>query len=297
MGRLLLLVLAAGLLLGRSAEAAPLRVVCTFSILADMVAQVGGPEVIVTTLVAYDGDTHVFEPTPADLKRMGEADLVIANGLGFEPWLQRLVAQSRRNGPVVLAGDGIAPRAMADGTTDPHVWQDLANGQRMVANIASALARAAPERAALFELRADAYSRRLAELDSWVRVQMAEVPAAKRQIITSHDALGYFGRAYDVELVAPQGFATDAEPTARAIARLADQIRARKIRAVFLENMANPRLMAQLARDTGAVVGGTLYTDALSPPSGPAPDYVRMFRHNVTTLIRAMRKNQESRGD
>lgn len=291
MPRILVLTLAAVLLLGGPAMAAPLRVVCTFSILADMVAQVGGPEVTVVTLVAADGDTHVFEPTPADLKAVGEADLVIANGLGLEPWLDRLIARSPRHGRVVLASDGIALRAMADGTIDPHVWHDLANGRRMVANIAASLTRAAPDRVGHFESNAAAYASRLAELDGWVRAQLAQLPPAKRQIITSHDALGYFGRAYGVEMVAPQGLATDAEPTAAALARLADQIRARNIRAVFLENMANPRLMAQLARDTGAVVGGTLYTDALSPPSGPAPDYLGMFRHNVTTLIRAMRKN------
>lgn len=273
------------------AHAAPLKVVATFSILGDMVRQVGGDAVAVTTLVGPDADAHVFEPTPAAVKQLAQANLVVANGLGLEPWLKRLSVAAGYTGPMAVATQGLAPLTAGEGhRPDPHAWQDLANGHHYVAAIARALSDADPAHAAAYQANAQAYAGRLAGLDAWVRAQVAAIPPERRRIITTHDAFGYFGRAYGIELLAPQGLNTEAEPTAGDLARLARQMKAEKVKAVFLENMTDPRLMAALARDVGAVVGGTLYADALSPPDGPAPTYEAMFRHNMRTLGEAMAK-------
>ena len=272
------------------AQARPLKVVATFSILAGITQEIAGPAAEVVSLVGPDGDAHLFEPSPANVKALSEADLVVANGLGLEPWLDRLVAAAGARGKLVLASAGVTPR-MEDRAADPHAWQDLANGRRYVANIAQALAAAAPEQGAAITARAADYDRRLEQLDGWVRAQIATLPEAQRRIITTHDAFGYFGQAYGVTLLAAQGLSTEAEPTSRDVARLVRQIKQAKVRAVFLENMADPRLIRALARDAGAVVGGTLYADALSAADGPAPSYEAMFRHNVAVLVAAMAKN------
>ncbi|MFD2232579.1 metal ABC transporter solute-binding protein, Zn/Mn family [Phaeospirillum tilakii] len=273
-----------------AAQARPLKVVATFSILAGITQDIAGPAAEVVALVGPDGDAHLFEPSPANVKALSEADLVVANGLGLEPWLDRLVAAAGARGKLVLASAGVTPR-MEDRAADPHAWQDLANGRRYAANIAQALAAAAPEQGAAITARAAAYDHRLDQLDGWVRAQIATLPVAQRRIITTHDAFGYFGQAYGVTLLAAQGLSTEAEPTSRDVARLVRQIKQAKVRAVFLENMSDPRLIRALAHDAGAVVGGTLYADALSAADGPAPSYEAMFRHNVAVLVAAMAKN------
>ncbi len=279
----------------------PLKVVASFSILGDMTRQIGGDAVTVTTLVGPDGDAHVYEPTPADAKAVAQADMVILNGLGFESWGQRLLQSSASQAVVVTASQGVTPRQMkaeddehghehehGGMITDPHAWQDLANGQRYVANIAKALEQARPDQATAIQSRADSYAKRLSELDGWVRSQLHTIPLAQRRIITSHDAFGYFGAAYGVTLLAPMGVSTESEPTPKDIARLVRQMKAEKVKAVFLENMSDPRLIQQLAKDSGGRVGGTLYADALSPADGPAPTYEAMFRQNVTELVAAL---------
>ncbi|MEO0035989.1 MAG: hypothetical protein RLZZ501_2012 [Pseudomonadota bacterium] len=273
-----------------AAQARPLKVVATFSILAGITQEIAGPAAEVVALVGPDGDAHLFEPSPANVKALSEADLVVANGLGLEPWLDRLVAAAGARGKLVVASAGVTPR-MEDRVADPHAWQDLANGRRYAANIAQALAAAAPDQGAAITARAADYDHRLEQLDGWVRAQIATLPEAQRRIITTHDAFGYFGRAYGVTLLAAQGLSTEAEPTSRDVARLVRQIKQAKVRAVFLENMSDPRLIRALAHDAGAVVGGTLYADALSAADGPAPGYEAMFRHNVAVLVAAMAKN------
>ncbi len=294
--RLLLRLAAVALCLWSApALAAPLKVVASFTILADMVRQVGGDNVAVVSLVGPDGDAHAFEPTPADARAVAGADLLVINGLGFEGWLDRLGTAAGFRGRTVVASAGVAALTRSeDGRTvpDPHAWQDLAQGRIYVANIAAGLAEADPAHAAAYREGAERYSARLAALDGWVRTQIATVPPAKRLAITSHDAFGYFGRAYGVAFLAPEGIDTESEVPARALGRLVTQIRRTGIRAIFLENMADPRLVRQLADETGAKVGGTLYVDALSPPDGPAPTYTAMFRHNVPDLVAAMQANR-----
>ena len=276
------------------AAARPIDVVASFSVLGDIVAEIGGDRIALRTLVGPDGDAHSFEPSPADAKAVAEADLVIVNGLGLEAWMDRLVRSSGYRGPLVVASEGVRPRTMVeDGATvtDPHAWQDLAKGRIYVSNVAAALAQADPGNAAAYESNAARLQAELADLDRYTRREIEAVPAAKRRVITTHDAFGYFGAAYGVIFQAPEGISTDAEPSAAALARLIDQIKREKIKALFFENMSDPRLMQVISRETGAALGGALYSDALSPPDGPAPTYPAMFRNNVPKLVAAMLRN------
>ena len=297
--RLSLAAAAAVLCLSTPALAEPLKVVASFSILGDMVREVGGDAVAVTTLVGPDGDAHVYQPSPADAKAVAEADVVILNGLGFEPWGDKLLKASGTKAAVAKAAQGVKPRQMeaeeehgqhghGGKVTDPHAWQDLANGKLYVANIAKVLAAARPAEAGAIAARADAYAKRLTDLDAWVRSELGTISKASRKIITGHDAFGYFGAAYGVAFLAPVGISTEAEPTPQEVAKLVRQMKAEKVKAVFIENMSDPRLVEQLAKDSGGVVGGTLYADALSAADGPAATYEAMFRHNVTALKSAL---------
>lgn len=288
-----------------------LKVVASFTILGDMVRNVGGEHVALTTLVGPDGDAHVFEPTPADARTLAEADLVIVNGLGFEGWIDRLVKASGYKGPVVVASEGIAAlKAEEDhghghgdahgsdeksekdedhheGEFDPHGWQDLANGRLYVVNIARALAAADTAHADDYRRRAEAYDRELVALDRDIRSRLDAVPADRRKVITSHDAFQYLGRAYGIDFHAPVGLSTEDEPSAGEVAALIRQMRDEGIRVLFVDNITDPRLVQQLAREADAVIGGTLYSDSLSGPTGPAPTYLDMFRHNVSEIAKA----------
>ena len=281
-----LILLLAALLAAAPAAAEPrLKVVATFSILADLVREVGGDAVEIVTLVGPDSDAHTYQPKPGDARSLAGAKVLVSNGLGFEGWIDRLAEAASFKGKHVVASAG----APAD--SDPHCWQDVACARRYVANIADGLASADPANATLYAKRALVYDQRLATLDAWIRHQIANVPEAQRQAITGHTSFRYFARAYDVRFSAPTGYSTDSEPTARDVAALIRQVREQKTKALFIENMTNPALVAEIARDSGAVVGPRLYSDALSKPDGPAPTYEAMMRHNVTALVQGMQKN------
>lgn len=262
-----------------------MKVVATFSILGDLVREVGGDAVDVTTLVGPDSDAHTYQPKPTDARALAGAKVLVSNGLGFEGWIDRLAEAASFKGKRVVASAG----APAD--SDPHCWQDVACTRRYVANIADGLAAADPANATLYRTRAAAYDARLATLDAWIRREIANVPEAQRQAITGHTSFRYFARAYDVRFSAPTGYSTESAPTARDVANLIRQVREQKIKALFIENMTNPALVAEIARDSGASVGPRLYSDALSKPDGPAPTYEAMMRHNVTALVAGMEKN------
>ncbi len=273
-----------------------LRVVATFTVLGDMVRNVGGEHVALTTLVGPDGDAHVYEPTPADARALADADLVLVNGLGFEGWIDRLVKASGYKGPVVVASEGIALlRAEEDhghghgDEFDPHAWQDLVNGRLYVINIARALAAADTARADDYRRRAEAYDRELVTLDRDIRGRLDGVPAERRKVITSHDAFRYFGRAYGIGFHAPVGLSTEDEPSAGEVAALIRQMRDEGIRTLFVDNITDARLVQQLAREAEAVIGGTLYSDSLSGATGPAPTYLDMFRHNASEIVKAFK--------
>jgi zinc/manganese transport system substrate-binding protein len=290
---------AIALLLGLPAgahAADKIKAVASFSILGDMVRQVGGDRIEVTTLVGPDGDAHVYEPTPADARNLAASNILFVNGLGFEGWMERLEKSSGFDGKVVVASTGVTPRHMmeeeedgkAEEITDPHAWQSLANGKIYVANIRDGLIAADPAGKAIYEANAAAYLDAINTEEAAVRDTLGKLPEDRRRIITSHDAFGYFGATYGIEVVAPEGVSTESEASAKDVAKIIRQIKAGKIPAVFIENITDHRLLDQIARETGAKIGGTLYTDALSGPDGPAPTYLGMFRHNVATLSQAL---------
>ena len=272
------------------------RVVVSFSILEDIAQQIGGSDVVVTSLIGPDSDAHVFEPSPNQARLLASAQLFIVNGLGLEGWETRLVQSAQYRGPVVVASDGVAPietteRGIAAPAPDPHAWQDVKNAEIYSANIARALEAVDPARADAYHGRFDRYHAELEALDRQVRAELSAIPAAKRRVITTHDAFAYYGEAYGVTFLAPERVSTDSEPSAEAIATLIRQIRREGIKALFLENISDPRLMEALASETGATLGPPLFSDALSRPDEPAPTYIRMIEYNTATLQAGMLKN------
>ncbi|MFN4311863.1 MAG: metal ABC transporter solute-binding protein, Zn/Mn family [Ferrovibrio sp.] len=293
-----------------------LKAIASFSILADIVAEIGGEKVTVATLVPAMGDAHVYQPSPADARAVASADLLVANGLNFETWLDRLVSASGFKGRRIVAAQGIKPRQLGDhhhhhghghghghgpggapdddhddAKDDPHVWHDLQRMQAYVANIANGLAAADPVNADYYRTRGQAYAAQLREIDQWAAVEFARLPKAYRKAISQHDAFGYLADRYQIEFLAPQGMSTESEASAEAVARLIRQIKRQRIQAVFFENVVNPRLIEQIAKEAKVKVGGRLYSDALSAPGGEADSFVKMYRLNVSRLIEAMRRD------
>jgi zinc/manganese transport system substrate-binding protein len=270
-----------------------LRVLATFSILGDLVRNVGGDRVEVSTLVGPNSDAHVYSPAPADAKKVAAAQVVITNGFGFEGWMARLVRASGSKASPTVATKGIKARKPAahghgHDDTDPHAWQSVANAKIYVANIRAALIAADPAGKAAYEANATAYLEKLDALDKEVREAVATIPRDRRRIITSHDAFGYFQAAYGIEFIAPQGVSTESEASARDVGRIITQIKRQKIPAVFLENITDPRLIQRIAAESGAKVGGQLYSDALTDEKGAAPTYIDLIRHNVRQLVSAL---------
>ena len=273
----------------RTGAADALPVVATFSILGDLLRQVAGERPLaLSVLVGPDGDAHGFQPRPSDAAQLRGAALLLRNGLGYDDWLMRLAGAAGSGGTQVTASDGVAPRRAA-GVPDPHAWGDPRNVRTYLRNIAAGLAAADPGNAALYARQAATASERLTALDAETRAAFATVPEARRKVLTSHDAFGYFGAAYGIRFLAPQGISTQAEPSAAMVGALIRQVRAERITAVFLENMAGPATLERLAREAGVRVGGRLYSDSLSPTGGPAPSYEALIRHNTGLLVPAMR--------
>ena len=296
----------------------PLQAVATFSVLGDMVSRIGGEHVAVTALVGPGGDTHVYQPTPAAARAVSEAHVLVVNGLDFEGWLDRLIEASDFGGVRVVATAGIEPITLEHGggddpghdgdheeeesaedhgddhdghdhgATDPHAWQSLQHAVTYVDNITTALAKADPENASAYYRNRATYVAEIEALDAEIRGMFAELPPGSRTIVTSHDAFRYFGHDYGLTFVAPQGVTTASGASAKDVARLIELIRSQGIRAIFPENVADPRLLKRIADETGAAVGGTLYPGTLSIPDGPAPTYLDMMRHNAETLAQAL---------
>lgn len=283
-----LLVLVVLMLIASPLQAAErLNVVASFSILGDFVRAVGGDRVNLTTLVGPDSDVHVYTPAPGDAKRVAEARLVIVNGLGLEGWLPRLVQSAGSGAKVVVASAGVAPLKLGS-AADPHAWQSVPNARIYVTDIADALAAAAPDDAEFFRAQAKAYLQKLDTLDREVREAVAGIPPDRRKVISTHDAFGYFAAEYGLQFIAPLGVSTETEPSARDIAAIVGQVKARKIPAVFLENISDDRLIRRIAAETGARVGGILISDGLTGEKGLAPTYIDMVRHNIKALTSAL---------
>jgi zinc/manganese transport system substrate-binding protein len=282
----------AALLSSPLAMAKTVEAVASFSILGDIVQEVGGEHVNVTTLVGPDGDPHSFEPAPKDSKAINASDVVFVSGLGLEGWIDRLVTASGYKGHLVTASEGVDSRKMEeDGKqiTDPHAWNSMANGVIYATNVMNALIKADPEDADYFRQRGTAYIEQLQKLDAWAKTEFTGIPQSKRKVLTSHDAFGYFGQEYHVSFMAPVGFSTEAEASASGVASLIKQIKAEKVKTYFIENQTDPRLVKQIAAASGAEPGGELYPEALSGPQGPATTYVKAFRHNVETIVASMK--------
>ncbi|HEY0183991.1 MAG TPA: zinc ABC transporter substrate-binding protein [Rhodopila sp.] len=274
--------------------ASRLPVVASFSILADMTRQVGGDAVSVEEFVGPDGDAHVYEPRPKDLRTLMASSLLVRNGLGLEGWMERLTGAVGFKGKVVVAAEKVKPRTMReDGgviATDPHAWQDPANAVLYVQAIADGLVAADPGNAARYRASAARYVDQITQTGTWIESKLADIPADQRRIITTHDAFGYYGVRYRIEFLSAEGISTDSEPSAKAIAALIAQIKRENVRAVFIENMTSPRMAQMLARETGATLGGTVYSDALSPSGGPAATYLDMLHYNTGLFAKAMRR-------
>ena len=299
----------------------PIPVVATFSILGDMVERIGGEHIVVTTLVGPDGDAHVYQPTPEAARAVAEADLMFVNGLDFEGWLERLAQAAAFDGALVVATDGIEALTFDEhgdehgdhdehkddhddhdkhegehddhaghdhGAFDPHAWQSLTHAVTYVDNITAGLAKADPENAADYYANRATYVAEIEALNVDVTAMMAGLPEEKRTVVTSHDAFGYFAHAYGFNFEAPQGLSTESEVSAADVAELIEQIREEGISAVFIEAIADNRLLKQIANETDATIGGTLYSDGLSNAEGPASTYLDMMRHNAETLSKAL---------
>ena len=288
-----------------SASAEPLKVVASFSIIGDFAQNVGGDRIELTTLVGPDGDAHVYEPSPADAVTMSKANVVLVNGLNFEGFLKRLVEASATKASVVELTKGIEPLKMQEdehghgeaeassahhdhGEFDPHAFQSIANAKVYVKNIAEAFCTADTAGCDTYKANAEAYTAKLDAADAEVKAAVAAIPEDKRTIITSHDAFGYFEHAYGLTFLAPEGISTEAEASAADVAALIKQVREDKASAIFVENITNPRLVEQIAGETGIKIGGTLYSDALSKADGPASTYIDMMKNNIGTIKAAI---------
>jgi zinc/manganese transport system substrate-binding protein len=278
-------------------------VVATFSVLGDMLVNIGGDHVAVTTIVGAGGDTELYQPTAADVATVASAHAVFLNDLNeeFEPWLDPLLKQAAFKGVKVVASRRVRTLTAEEehpvsgrqlpSALDQHAWLDPRNGVIYVRNIAAALEQLDPANAADYRARAAAYTKQIQAVDDWARHEMADVPAAKRRVLTSHDSLQYLANAYGITMLTVNGWTNNSEPSAAELAKLAQRIRAARVKAMFLDSITDPRAMRRIAEETGAVIGGTLYGDSLSPAGDEADSYIKMLRHDVATLKTGMLSN------
>ncbi|MCZ8184575.1 MAG: zinc ABC transporter substrate-binding protein [Beijerinckiaceae bacterium] len=293
----LVLAIGPGVALAQTAPSKPLEVVTSFSILADLTRQVAKERANVVPLVGPNADAHVYQASPADARKVKDAGLIVVNGLGFETFMPRLIRSAGAKAPVVTATAGIKPikaetghgHGHSHGAGDPHAWQSIEAVRTYVANIRDGLIKADPAGEAAYRRNAEAYLAELATLKGELETSFAALPKDRRVAVTSHDALAYFAREFGFTLEAVQGVSTEAEPSAKDVARIIRLTREKKARAIFVENMNSPRIAEQIARETGAKIGGTLFSDALSDEKGPAPTYIAMMRHNAKVLLEALK--------
>jgi zinc/manganese transport system substrate-binding protein len=298
-----LVVLAALLLAGPAGAADRIPVAATFSVIGDMLANVGGDHIDIRTIVGAGGDCELYQPTPADVATVTAARAVFINDLNeeFEPWLEPLLKQARFTGSKVVVSRNVRTLTAEEehpvsgrqlpSAIDQHAWLDPKNGVVYVRNIAAALMRLDPADADEYRARAAAYTKEIQAVDDWARAEIAAVPAAKRRALASHDSLQYIANAYGITLLAVNGWTNNSEPSAAELAKLAQQIRSSRVKALFLDSITDPRAIERIANETGAAIGGTLYGDSLSPAGGEADNYIEMLRHDLSTLKAGMLAN------
>jgi ABC-type Zn uptake system ZnuABC Zn-binding protein ZnuA len=266
-----------------------LKVVTTTTVFADLVTQVGGPDVTVHSLVPKGGEVHTFDPTPRGFEAVARAQLLVANGLGLDDWLVKVASDAGTSAPVVTLADGVpADRLLGDedGTPNPHLWLDVSLARLYVAHLADALATADPAHGAAYGTRASAYDQRLATLDTTIRDQLATVPADDRNVISFHDAFPYFAHAYGLEVVGTIVDAPGQDPSAGEVAKLVDAVKAGRVAAIVAEAQFNADLVRTLADETGARVVTDLYDDTLSDP--PVDSYEAMLTWDAERLTEAL---------
>ena len=266
------------------AKTEPLAAVASFSILADIVKSVGGTDVEVTSIVGPDSDAHVYRPTVSDALAVAKADIIFVNGLGFEGWVNDLIAASGNQAPAVVVTQDVSP-LIIEGAPDPHAWNDLNNGVLYARAVTDSLSALDPANAARYDANFDAFADAVAALLDRAQPAFAALPDDRRSVVTGHDAFGYFEALFGLRFMAPLGINTEAEPSARELAALIRQIRDERVGGLFVENITNPDLVAQIAEETGLEIGGRLYSDALSEKGGPATSYLAMMEHNIQTLL------------
>ena len=265
-------------------EDGSLEIVTSFTILENLVSELGGSRVSVTNLVPRNSDAHIYSPKPSDSIAISNADLVIFNGLGFEGWIFRLIKDSGKENNYLIASDGINLLNQSN-EIDPHAWQSFKNIRIYIDNISKELINLMPEHEKYLVLRRDDYLKKLSELEINLNDQLSHIPIHKRIVITSHDAFGYLGREFNIQFLAPLGLSLDAEASAEDVADIINQIKEKEVTALFLENVNNAKLLKAISLESGVPIGGKLYSDALSETSGPAGTYLDMMRHNIETLI------------
>jgi ABC-type Zn uptake system ZnuABC Zn-binding protein ZnuA/ABC-type Mn2+/Zn2+ transport system permease subunit len=288
---------AAGLLGCGSSDADPgqLQVVATTPVVADFARQVGGDAVHVTQILQPNSDPHAYEPRPSDVRHTAGADVVLESGLDLDHWMDEVINESGADPEVVDLSGGLAVKL----DDDPHWWHDPENATAAVTEIATAFARAQPEKTATFDANATAYRNRLDALEDQVRGCVDAVPPAQRKLVTDHDALGYFARRYGIEVIGAviPSQSTQAQASAGEVAHLVDTIRDEGVRAVFPESSVNPKLAETIARETGAQVGDELYADTLGPGDSPGATYLQAERHNADAIVRGFTGGARGCGD
>lgn len=270
---------------------AAIKVVASFSILGNVISEIGKENVEVTSIVGPNGDAHVYQPKPSDAQNIANADILFINGLGFEGWIERLIETAGFQKNVVVVTKGITPRVFGEEgslMTDPHVWHNPHLVKKWVHHIVKALSELDPLHKDAYEKNGKAYVKELHKLDKWIKKRLEAIPQNQRRVVTAHDAFGYFSERYGVEIISPQGLSTDAEPTVKTVHRIIKLIKKHHISTIFLENIANTKMITQIAEETGAKIGGVLYSDSLSLPFEEGNTYLRLMYHNMTYLENAM---------
>ena len=258
--------------------------VTSFSILEDLVKELGGQYVSVVNLVGRNSDAHMYQPKPSDAVAIAKADLVVFNGLGFEGWIPRLIKNSGYKNQQIIASRGVD--AIKNGKEiDPHAWQSFHNIRLYIQNISQMLIQLRPQHVEALTKRQQKYLDSVSNLEQRFKKQLVSIPPNKRIVVTSHDAFGYLGREFKIQFLAPLGLSLEVEASAEDVAAIIDQIREQSVKALFVENINNPRLLELISAETNVTIGGRLYSDALSEVEGPASTYLKMMRYNIESLI------------
>jgi zinc/manganese transport system substrate-binding protein len=276
-------------------HAQTIQVATSFSILEDLVKNVGGNRVQITNFVPRDGDAHGYQPSAQDVKGLAQAKIVFISGLGLETWFAKLAKNAGTKAQIIELSKGLITRKFSDGEeigeADPHIWWNTINVIAYINKIRNALTSADVTNKNTYWTNAAKYTRQLANLDTWAKLEVQKIPAANRKIVTNHDALGYLADRYGFQVIGtviPSG-STERAPSAKETANLIRVIRREQVKAIFTENVVNPKLAEAVSRETNAKIAPALYTDALGAVGSSGETYMKAFKHNIQTLVTALR--------